>query len=65
MLYKKFKILSWNCRGLGCLEKCRVVRNVIRSSRCDVVALQETKWGDFDYWYASTVLPNFFVKECC
>ncbi|XP_078175173.1 uncharacterized protein LOC144568675 [Carex rostrata] len=64
MIYKKFKLLSWNCRGLGDLDKCLVVRNVIRSSRCDVVCLQETKLNNLDCSYASAFLPSFFVKQC-
>lgn len=64
MNLKKFKLLSWNCKGLGSLEKCSVVRNVIRSSRCDVVCMQETKWNKMNLIYVSTVLPSFFEFDC-
>lgn len=64
MLLKKIKIMSWNTRGLGDEKKCNVVRNVIRSSRCDVCCLQETKWNDFDVLYYSRVLPTFFDRNC-
>lgn len=64
MNLKKFKLLSWNCKGLGSLEKCLVVRNVIRSSRCDVVCMQDTKWSKMDFLYVSTVLPSFFENDC-
>lgn len=61
---RKFKLLSWNVRGLGCLKKCDVVRNVIRESRCDIVILQETKWNDSDLIYYLRTLPSFFNRNC-
>lgn len=64
MLLKKIKIMSWNTRGLGDEKKCNVVRNVIRSARCDVCCLQETKWNDFDVLYYLRVLPTFFDRNC-
>ena len=60
---QKFKILSWNCRGLGRLDKCDVVRNVIRQSRCDICMLQETKMNENNLNYVS-VLPFFFERNC-
>ncbi|XP_078165576.1 uncharacterized protein LOC144560285 [Carex rostrata] len=50
--------------GLGDLEKCDVVRNTIRSSRCDVCCLQETKWNSLDPAVYATVLPTFFERNC-
>lgn len=64
MNIKIIKLLSWNCRGLGCLDKCLVVRNVIRASRCDVVCIQETKWNEIELSYVLSVLPTFFENEC-
>lgn len=63
MLNKKFKFLSWNIRGLGSNEKCDIVRNVIKNSRCDVVAFQETKCNTVDFSYVVRFLPSFFSKE--
>lgn len=60
MCYKKIRILSWNCRGLGNLEKCNVVCDVIRSARCDVCLLQETKLNEVVFKYVSRFLPSFF-----
>ena len=60
MSYKKIRILSWNCRGLGNLEKCNVVCDVIRSARCDVCLLQETKLNEVVFKYVSRFLPSFF-----
>lgn len=63
MLSKKFKFMSWNVRGLGSDEKCNVVRNVIKNSRCDVVAFQETKCNRVDFAYIVRFLPSFFNHE--
>lgn len=60
----KIKLLSWNCRGLGNLEKCLVVRNIIRESRCDFVCLQETKLSSFEFNHAVTLLPSYFQRDC-
>lgn len=60
MNHKKIRILSWNCRGLGHVDKCNVVRDVIRSARCDVCLLQETKLNEVVYKYVSRFLPSFF-----
>lgn len=64
MSYKRLKNLSWNCRGLGSLEKCLVVRNVIKSSRCDIICLQETKLDSLELSHVHTILPTFFDKQC-
>lgn len=60
---KKFKLVSWNCRGLGNLKKCDVVRSVLRESRCDVCMLQETKLNEYNLNYYSRLLPSFFDKN--
>lgn len=61
---KQIIFLSWNVRGLGDLNKCDVVRNVIKNSRCDVCCMQEVKWNNFDLSYISRVLPSFLDKNC-
>lgn len=63
MLYKKLKVLSWNVRGLGALDKCNVVRDVIRTSRCDVCLLQETKLNEVTLNYVLRFLPSFFNPQ--
>lgn len=60
---KKIRVLSWNCRGLGKLDKCEVVRSVVRQSRCDVCMLQETKWNEYSLNFYSRVLPSYFDKN--
>lgn len=64
MELQKIKILSWNTRGLGGVEKCNVVKNVIKESRCDVCCLQETKWNTDDPLCHAKALPNFFERRC-
>ena len=39
----KFKILSWNVRGVNAPDKRKVIKNFLRSYRADLVCLQETK----------------------
>lgn len=60
MLLKNFKLISWNTRGLGDVDKCKVVRNVIRQERVEVVCLQETKWNRLDYSYVAAVLLSYY-----
>lgn len=63
MFLKKFNFLSWNVRGLGDDEKCLVVRNTIKSSRCEICVLQETKCNRLDFSYIMRFLPSFFSYE--
>ena len=39
----KIKILSWNVRGVNDSNKRKVIKNLIRTNRVDLVCLQETK----------------------
>lgn len=39
----KLKIISWNVRGLHDVDKGMPIRNLLRSWKADIVALQETK----------------------
>lgn len=55
--------MSWNIRGLGGDEKCAMVRNIIKSSRFDVVLLQETKCNSMNVGNAMRFLPSFFNHE--
>lgn len=64
MEYKKLQILSWNCRGLGLIEKCNVVRETIRASRCDICLLQETKLNEISLTYVMMFLPSYFSPDC-
>ena len=39
----KIKILSWNVRGVNDSDKRKVIKNLIRTNKVDLVCLQETK----------------------
>ena len=39
----KLRILSWNVRGANDKEKRRVIKDVIKSQKVDLVCIQETK----------------------
>lgn len=41
-----FKLLNWNVRGLGDLNKCMVIKNSVLDLNCDLFCFQETKWND-------------------
>lgn len=62
--FKRLKLVSWNVRGLGLLQKCYVVRDVLRASRCDIVCFQETKINKMEFNYVSRLLPSFFEYNC-
>ena len=44
----KIKILSWNIRGVNDSDKRKVIKNLIRTNRADLVCLQETKVQDMN-----------------
>jgi exonuclease III len=62
-IHKKIIMLCWNIRGLGDINKCKVVRDAIRSSRCDVVLYQETKWNKVELSYMCALYPSYFDKN--
>ena len=39
----RVKIMSWNVRGVNDLDRRKIIRNVIRYQRVNLVCLQETK----------------------
>lgn len=55
-----FKILNWNVRGLGDINKCTVIKNSILDSNCDLVCFQETKWSDHSIFRVRQVCPARF-----
>ncbi len=40
---RTYKFLAWNVRGLNGSDKCAAVKAFLRSSKCGVICLQETK----------------------
>ena len=51
-----WNVLSWNIRGLNSKKKLLALNNVIISSGCAVVYLQETKLSD---------VTSAFIRTCC
>ncbi|WKA03336.1 hypothetical protein VitviT2T_021451 [Vitis vinifera] len=49
------KIISWNVRGLGSRNKCRMVKDFLRSKNPDVVMIQETKKENCDRRFVGSV----------
>ena len=41
-----FRLLSWNVRGINDLRKRDVLKNYLRTWKCDLICLQETKLED-------------------
>jgi hypothetical protein len=45
------RLLSWNVRGLGGLEKRKEVRGLLNEKRLCIVCIQETKLGVCDDFF--------------
>ena len=45
----KIKILSWNVRGVNDSDNRKVIKNLIRTNRVDLVCLQETKVQEMNF----------------
>ena len=60
-MLEQLSILSWNVRGLGSDEKCRVVKS-LRESSCNIVCLQETKWTENSIFRLRKVCCAQFVN---
>ncbi|MCH83336.1 endonuclease/exonuclease/phosphatase family protein [Trifolium medium] len=52
------KILSWNIRGLGGMEKKKEVRNLVREKNLLFLCLQETKLGVCDDFLCASLWGN-------
>jgi hypothetical protein len=55
--FQTFKIMLWNVRGIGDLDKCDVVRDAIMTAAPSIVCLQETKLQDVTEFSAKRFLP--------
>lgn len=51
------KVLSWNVRGLGGVDRRLLVKEIVRKNKVSIVMLQETKLSSMlealvrDMWY--------------
>lgn len=55
-----FNFLNWNVRGLGGLNKCRVIKNTVLDSKCDILCFQETMWHEHSIFCVRLVCPVKF-----
>lgn len=53
-----FTVMSWNVRGLGDINKCAVVKNLVTDLNCDIISFQETKWSDTSIFKMRQVCPS-------
>ncbi|CAN6341061.1 unnamed protein product [Urochloa humidicola] len=60
-----FSLLSWNVRGLGDSDKCKIVRDSLFSAKPDVACLQETKLRSTDSSKARSFLPPLLTDFYC
>ena len=58
----KIKILSWNVRGVNDSDKTKVIKNLIRTNRVDLVCLQETKVQDMNIEMVRSLGVGRFLK---
>lgn len=56
------KILSWNVKGLGRLEKRGKIKRQVRKRCVDVLFLQETKRSSMDVYFVKTIWPYEEIK---
>jgi len=59
-LGKKWKVLSWNVRGLNSSRKWDTIKNKIVDAGCDIVCLQETKTELVDLAFLKKFCPPEF-----
>lgn len=52
------KVLSWNIRGLGKLEKRRSLKNLIKEKMVDMVLIQEAKGSCMDENFVRSLWPE-------
>ena len=55
---RKWKILTWNVRGINSEWKWNPVKNKIMDSACDVIYLQETKKEMFESSFLRNISPT-------
>ena len=57
----KIKILSWNVRGVNDSDKRKVIKNLIRTNRVDLVCLQETKVQEMNFYMVRSLGVGRFL----
>lgn len=54
---KSLQLVSWNVRGLGDTDKCKLVRDSLTSSQPAIACIQESKLNHVDSLKTSSFLP--------
>jgi exonuclease III len=52
------KLTSWNCRGFGSKIKEEVLKDIIRSSKSEILVIHETKMKGQDFLSKAKALLN-------
>jgi hypothetical protein len=61
-VFMKLRLLSWNVRGLNNPQKRESIKYWLRSWKCDVVCLQETKLDQVDLQMVRSLWGSPFVE---
>jgi exonuclease III len=59
---RKWRVLSWNIRGINSSNKWSAAKSKINESACDIVCLQEKKRASFDQAYVKNFYPPSFDR---
>jgi exonuclease III len=57
---RKWKVLSWNVRGINSRDKWNAIRDKVTDSMCDIICFQETKKEEIDVNFLRNVCPPKF-----
>ncbi|KAH0658710.1 hypothetical protein KY289_027458 [Solanum tuberosum] len=61
----KFKLVSWNVRGLNNKEKRNTVKSLISEWRADIICLQETKLAGNIIEITNQILGGRWIRHAC
>lgn len=56
-LNRYFHVVSWNVRGLGDSDKCKVVRTLFSDVKPSFICIQESKLAQLNNFKSQTFLP--------
>jgi exonuclease III len=59
--FRCFSVISWNVRGLGDPDKCKLVRNVFLNANPVILCIQESMLSNVDFFKAASFLPPGFL----
>lgn len=59
---RKWKVLSWNVRGINSRDKWNAIRDKVTDSACDIICFQETRKEEIDVNFLRNVCPPNFDR---